>query len=438
MSDRERPAGGRPEEGTPEYDWLYGARGRPPAADDEATQVMPSEPRPQQPTAPPAGGYQGPRQPNVPPPAVPPPRPAQQYPAQQYPAQPYPVQPSPAGPPGGPPGGPGRFGRSGSGSGRRRPRVKTIFRVILALLVLWIVFLIAVPFIALNNVDRVNPFPKNGRPAETDGTTYLVVGSDKADDLTKEQRKELDTPERSGSRTDTMMLVHVGGGPTVVMSLPRDTLVEIPGHGTGQLNAAFSYGKAKLLVQTVEGFTGVRVDHYVEVGFGSIINTVDALGGIEVCPKQAFNDPKARLKIKKGCQEVDGMTALAYSRTRATARADLDRVGRQREVVSALGDKVVSPWTVLIPWRYWNFNMAAAGAVRADEDLGVVGFARLARGMTGEQKSCTLPIAPAPSDPNRLVVDDGRAKKLFAAIKDNDTSSIPKSVCTVTGLAGVG
>lgn len=303
----------------------------------------------------------------------------------------------------------------------------------LALILLWVIFLIAVPILAVNKVSKIDAFPSGDRPGDTDGTTYLVVGSDKADDLTEEQRKQLDTPERSGNRTDTMMLVHVGAGPTVVTSLPRDTLVEIPGHGTGMLNSAFSLGKAKLLVKTVEGFSGVRIDHYVEVGFGSIINTVDALGGIEVCPQQAFDDPKARLKISRGCQEVDGMTALAYSRTRATPQADLDRVGRQREVVSALGDKVISPWTVINPFRYWGFNMAAAGSVRVDDDMGVLDLARLARGMTGDQKSCTLPNTSAPSDPNRLAIDTERAKTLFDKIRDDRSSEIPDSVCTPTG-----
>lgn len=434
MSDRFPPSG-RPEEGTPEYDWLYGSRGRSsPSSDDESTQVMPTEPRDTRPR--PAGGQPGGS-----------PGAQQGYPGQQ-PPQPYPGQgrgdqgyPGQGGQgyPGGwqgPPAAPPRQPLApppGRGPRRRRPRVKRVIALILALLLLWVAYLVAVPFIALSKVDRVDAFPNGDRPSETDGTTYLVVGSDKADDLTDSQRDDLDTPERSGTRTDTMMLVHVGSGPSVIVSLPRDTLVEIPGHGTGMLNSAFAIGNARLLVKTVEGFTGVRVDHYVEVGFGSIINTVDALGGIEICPKQRFNDPKARLKIKKGCQEVDGMTALAYSRTRATPLADLDRVGRQREVVGALGDKVLSPWTVINPFRYWSFNMAAAESVRADEEIGPLGFARLARGMTGDQLSCTLPNQSSPTDPNRLVVDQERADVLFGAIRDDKSDSIPGKVCTPTG-----
>jgi LCP family protein required for cell wall assembly len=200
------------------------------------------------------------------------------------------------------------------------------------------------------------------------------------------------------------------------------------------INAAFASGGPPLLVQRVEALTGIHIDHYVELGFGSVINTVDAFGGVEICPKQDMDDPLARLDIKKGCQEVDGQTALAYSRSRhVTALSDLDRVARQREVISAIGDEALSPWTFLNPLRYWRINDAATGAIRIDEEMNPFDLGRFALAMTGESQTCTMPNLPAPSDPNRIVADPDRAPALFDAIIDDST--VPKKACTPTGRA---
>ena len=241
------------------------------------------------------------------------------------------------------------------------------------MLILLLVYLLGVPLYHWTKIDKVDAAPSGDRPADQPGTNYLIVGSDKADDLTDEQRKALQTGERGGTNTDTIIVLHTGSGGRTMMSIPRDTLVDVPGGGTQMINAAFASGGPPLLVQRVEALTGIHIDHYVELGFGSVINTVDAFGGVEICPKQDMKDPMARLDIKKGCQEVDGQTALAYSRSRhVTALSDLDRVARQREVISAIGDEALSPWTFLNPVRYWRINDAATGAIRIDEEMNPV------------------------------------------------------------------
>ena len=89
-----------------------------------------------------------------------------------------------------------------------------------------------------------------------------------------------------------------------------------------KINAAYAIGGPKLLVETVETNTDLRIDNYIEIGFTGFVDIVDAVGGITVCPETAINDPKAgHLKMKKGCQEVDGHTALDYSRSRARSRS---------------------------------------------------------------------------------------------------------------------
>ena len=179
------------------------------------------------------------------------------------------------------------------------------------------------------------------------------------------------------------MLLHTGAGPNLLMSIPRDSHRRRPRlrRQQDQRGLRLSAGP-QLLVQTIENETGIRVDHYVEIGFGGFVNVVDAVGGIEICPKFDMKDPLANLDIEKGCQEVDGPTALGYARSRKTDTkfGDLGRAARQREVVSAIGSEAVSPWSVLNPVRYFRLNMAGARAVRVSEGTAPIALARLALG----------------------------------------------------------
>ena len=392
-----------PEKGTPEYDWLYGGKSQAPPGD--ATQQVPTQgqaaARPDETRVMPAARREARGSGGQPPSdrqmssatAPPPPRPKKR---------------------------------------RWRPRLRLGF--IPLLLLLLVVYLVGVPLYFWTQIDKVDAEPGGDRPADQPGTNYLIVGSDKADDLSADQRKVLQTGERGGTNTDTIIVLHTGSGGRTMMSIPRDTLTEVPGEGTQMINSAFASGGAPKLVASVEKLTGIHIDHYVELGFGSVINTVDAFGGVEICPKQDMDDPLARLDIKKGCQEVDGLTALAYSRSRhVTALSDLDRVARQREVISALGDEALSPWTFVNPVRYWNLNKAGSGAIRIDEGMNPVDLGRFALAMTGDSQTCTMPNLAAPSDPNRIIADPDRAPALFKAIINDST--VPKRACTPTGRA---
>ena len=391
----DRPQGGGPEKGTPEYDWLYGRKGQQPAGDE--TRQMPQQPRGDETRVMPAARRDA-RGQQPPPPTSPPPK-------QRV---------------------------TGPSSKRRRPRFR--LKWLWALLALWLVFLVAIPLWAWSKVDKVDAFPSNGRPDDQPGTTYLMVGSDSRDDLTAEERKELGTGDASGQRTDTIMLLHTGAGPNLLMSIPRDSIVEVPGYGTDKINAAYAYDGPKLLVKTIENETGIRVDHFVEVGFGGFVDLVDAVGGIEVCPTQAIDDPLAKIDIKEGCQEVDGPTALGYARSRkAFESGDLARAANQREVVSAIGREAVSPWSVLNPVRYYKLNMAGARAVRVSEGSSPFAMAQWAIAMTrvdGENGlTCGVPVADF-----AVNWDQERSEQLFELIRQDDTESIPQSLCTPTGF----
>ncbi|MFV8318883.1 LCP family protein [Mycobacterium sp. 23] len=235
------------------------------------------------------------------------------------------------------------------------------------------------------------------RPAPGRGTNWLLVGSDSRQDLTPEQQEQLATGGDVGTgRTDTMMLVHVPGigsnARTTLVSIPRDSYVPIPGHGRDKINAAFTMGGAPLLAQTVEQATGLRLDHYAEVGFGGFAGLVDALGGVTVCPTEPMRDPLAGLDLPAGCQQLDGRSALGYVRTRATPRADLDRMINQRQFMSALLHRAGSPAVWLNPWRWYSVPHAAADALTVDRGDHAWDLARLGWALHGATTPMTVPI----------------------------------------------
>jgi LCP family protein required for cell wall assembly len=323
---------------------------------------------------------------------------------------------------------------SSGGRGPRRPRFRA--RYLLLLLLAWVVFLVAVPLLAWTSVEKVEYEPEGDRPSEQPGTTYLMVGSDSRADLSEEERKELTTGNAGGGRTDTIMLLHTGSGPNVLVSIPRDAEVEIPGNGTTKINAAYAIGGAPLLTETVEDLTGIRVDEYVEIGMGGVAGVVDAVGGIEICPKERMRDPLAGLNVKKGCQEADGATALAYARSRkVSALGDLDRVRRQREVVASVGAAVLSPMTVVNPVRWWRLNHAIPDFFAFGEGMGPVRAGMWALAMTQVDgdggMTCTVPVTGGAAQ-----IDTERAAELFALIAEDDADSIKKTLCTPSGIAG--
>jgi LCP family protein required for cell wall assembly len=333
----------------------------------------------------------------------------------------------------------GRGGGFLDGVRRWRPRVgrpRFRLRYLWLLLVLWLVYLIAVPFFAWSKADKVDAFPATGRPGDQPGTTYLLVGSDSRAGLSAEQRKKLHTGNAAGQRTDTIVLIHTGSGPTLTMSIPRDSQVAIPGHGTTKINAAFAYGGPKLLVKTIEQDTGIRIDHYVEIGLGGFVIIVDAVNGITICPSHTMNDKLANLHVKKGCQHADGTTALAYARSRHAdpKLGDIARGGQQREVMADVGHKALSPWTVINPFRYWNLWTSATDNLKVDDSMGVFAMGRFGWAMTHSKLTCPVPIS------NLAVTwDPVRSKQMFKLIREDKTDAIGKNLCTHSGLPrGVG
>jgi LCP family protein required for cell wall assembly len=359
--------------------------------------------------------------------ATPPPSTSSERYADQRTARP-PTAPSPAPPSTRPP------AKQAATPGGRRKKRNWWLRGVLIVLAAWLIFLIAVPIWTWQKISKVDAEPDGDRPSDTPGTTYLLVGSDSREGLTKEQRGELGTGQASGQRTDTIILLHVpaGDGPRLLLSIPRDSYVDVPGHGMNKVNAAYSLGGPELLVETVEKATDIRVDDYVEVGFTGFVDIVDAVGGITVCPETSIDDPKAGgLKMEKGCQEVDGHTALDYSRSRAFPLGDITRAEHQREVITAVGKKAASWKTVVLPWRYWSVNKAAGESLRIGENVGPIDLTRFAWAMshTGgtDAKRCVVPYTSlgTQTDVGSVVTwDDAAAERLFQLVREDDTASI--------------
>lgn len=322
---------------------------------------------------------------------------------------------------------------------RRRPG-RAILAVFVVLLLALIGFLAYVDY----SLKRENALPTGGeRPAAGPGTNWLLVGSDSREGLDAERQAELGTGDAAGRRTDTVMLVHIpeGDGKPTMVSLPRDSYVTIPGRGKDKLNAAFAYGGPQLLTQTVEAATGVRIDHYAEVGLGGFADMTDAIGGVDLCVKERMQDPKANLDLQPGCQTLTGPQALGYVRTRASARGDLDRVERQREFLAALTEKASSPEVYLNPFRLFPLILNTSGAFLVGEDDHVWHLGSLAFAMngiaSGQGVTTTVPFGSfAETSDGASVVkwDQDKAETLFHALATD--SPVPQEVITTASMGG--
>ncbi len=404
-----------------DLDWLYRRDDAP-----EATRVIPESASPYSGTAgsarPAAQGYP---QPSSPPVAA---QPAGYPPSTGYDGyrqSPPPQQPQATTAPPAPPKDQPRT---------KRPRRRRPIRKIITLLVLaWILFMVGTPIYAWTIGNVVATGHSGERPAEQPGTAVLLVGSDDRESLTAEQQGELGTGDTEGRRTDSMMLLYQPpSGKSALISLPRDSWVSVPGHGEAKLNAAYAWGGAPLLIQTIEHNTGIRIDGYLEVGFLGVVEAVDAVGGIEVCLDEAVVDEDAHLDLPAGCQTIDGKTALSYVRMRkADPTGDIGRMARQREVIGKVAKKAINPLTLLNPIAYWKLNMAAANTLGRGDTTGVgelLGGVQVFMGSAlGSSYTLTVPVADAGAtrDGQSVVLWDEEASQVvFNAVTTGNTEAL--------------
>lgn len=306
-----------------------------------------------------------------------------------------------------------------------------------AILVFYLVFFIFLGIKTSAALQKIDATPANP-VADTAGTNWLLVGSDSREGLTPEEQQQLHTGQDEGAqRTDTIMLVHIGAGGATLVSLPRDSYVYIPEHLNAEgaleeqrrnkLNAAYSQGGAPLLVSTVEFNTGLKIDHYMEVGFRGIRDLTDAIGGVDICVPQDYNDEKSNLNVKAGCQELDGVTALAYVRMRyADPKGDIGRIERQQQYLGAVMKKISKVTTVLNPIAMYRVSTASTDSVILGNGDGIKDVGRLGLAMraisNGQGKIATVPIADADAETaagSSVLWDKDAALAFFAELAAN-------------------
>jgi len=195
-----------------------------------------------------------------------------------------------------------------------------------------------------------------------------------------------------------------------------------------KINTAYAVGGPALLAQTVEEATGLRLNHYAEVGFAGFGAIVDALGGVEVCPPEPINDPLAGIDLPAGCQSLAGPEALSYVRTRATAKADLDRMINQREFMATLLQRATSPLVWLNPWRWYTVSHALVAALYVDNGAHVWDLARLTLGLWASDIRLTVPVGEITTNEAGSVVlwNSDSAGVLFDALRTD--AAIPQQV----------
>lgn len=327
---------------------------------------------------------------------------------------------------------------------RRRGGAGRAILAVLAVILLLIAGALVYVDLKLSKIDALQDY--EGRPPPSPGQNWLLVGSDSRDDLTAEQRQELNTGRAGGQRTDTVMLLHIprfGGDPTLV-SLPRDSAVDIPAYTSedgesvpaqrNKLNAAFALGGPQLLARTVETETGIRLDEYMEIGLGGFAGMVDAVGGVRMCLDQPMQDRRAGVDLSAGCQQLSGPEALGFVRARySDPEGDLGRVERQQRFLGALSDKVSSPGTLLNPIAMTRLLNAGTDALVVDNNTGppaLLWFAWHMKGVAGGSgTSMTVPVAGTGSASGLGSVvrwDREQAVALFEALREDEP--VPKSV----------
>jgi LCP family protein required for cell wall assembly len=162
------------------------------------------------------------------------------------------------------------------------------------------------------------------------------------------------------------MLWRIGGGTSRRLSIPRDTVAQIPGHGLGKINAGYAIGGPALAIKTIERFTGVKINHVIIVNLGAFPQFIDAIGGVDVTTGRVCSDISGGVKnggfslnLQPGTHHLDGRDALTLARTRENkcnpAENDLTRVKRQQQILNAVKSKLFSPSAFMrLPWASWD------------------------------------------------------------------------------------
>jgi LCP family protein required for cell wall assembly len=266
------------------------------------------------------------------------------------------------------------------------------------------------------------------------GTNWLITGSDSRAGLSRAEIDALHVGFDEGTlNSDSIMLLHIGSGRPVLISIPRDSYVDIPGYGWNKINAALAYGGASLLTRTVENVTGLKIDHYMGIGFGGLVAVVNQIGGVPICLKTALSDSYSGVHLAVGCHNLNGDQALAFVRDRHSfATEDLQRIQDQRAFLSALLNKATSPGVYLNPFTALPFGSTAASSMSVDTGTSLLDLVHAASAL-GNPETGTVPIANNnyyTSAGDSVLWNKTQATELFNALKND--SAIPAGLLSGT------
>jgi LCP family protein required for cell wall assembly len=286
----------------------------------------------------------------------------------------------------------------------------------------------------------------------TDSENILVVGSDSRAGLDHHQQVLLHTGADGGNNTDTIMLLHVSPGRhlVTVMSIPRDTMVPYyqcdsgagyPGqqddpYDRERINAVLAAGGPSCLWKTVEQQTGVYIDHFVMIGMAGFVNVVNDLGGVTVCVPFAVNDQVSGLDVPAGEQHIDGVTALAFWRTREDLGegSDLQRIQRDQFMSAQVVKAILGRGLLSDPLRLLQVAGDLAPNLTVDSGMSTSDLVSLGASLHGltakDVQFVTAPVTTWPLNPNEVEFAQPAASAMFAAIARDAT--LPKGIATAT------
>jgi len=326
-------------------------------------------------------------------------------------------------------------GGSGGSRWRRWLRPKRIIGVLAVIVALVLLAGVATYFYLNSKLDKSNILVNYaGRPSPGSGTNWLIAGSDSRQGLTAKQEKLFSTGAVGGSGagdSDTIMILHIpASGKPLLLSIPRDSYVNIPGYGMNKINAAFAIGGPALLAKTVQSDTGLYINHFMDIGFGGFVHVVDDVGGVRMCLVHKLRDRASGLYLPRGCHTLNGQQALAYVRDRHDfATQDLQREQDQRIFLSALLKKLTSLGVILNPFKALPAASGVVDTLTVDKGTSLYQLVRVAEAMRSPQTT-TVPIANAnyETPAGDSLLWSSQAKTLFNDLQNGQ--AVPKSLIT--------
>jgi LCP family protein required for cell wall assembly len=277
-------------------------------------------------------------------------------------------------------------GDSAGGGWVARLTPKRILLGLLAIVLGWlalslVLFLVSAHFERTPTPSEVAGVLHPGGFPLTSANNILVLGSDRRPKGSKEPGANTSGP----SRSDTIMLIRTGGGHSARLSIPRDTVVEIPGHGLQKINAAYAFGGPALSISVIERYLGIPINHLVEVNFEDFPQLIDAMGGVDYTGgciiseiSGGFRNGGFTLRLRPGTHRLDGKQALALARTRknlcAPSQTDLQREEHQQALFQDMKARLLSFSSFLrMPLIAWDAPPAIISDMSGPTLLGLFG-----------------------------------------------------------------